>query len=73
MIEFYDIDENYINFLKTFDKQVPNVTYCNANIQSIQNKALSVYRIGCDKNHVLNHVCCDFKKLEEHYLEYIKT
>ena len=31
MIEFYDIDENYINFLKTFDKQVPNVTYDSNN------------------------------------------
>ena len=27
MLNFYDIDENYINFLKTIDIQVPNVKY----------------------------------------------
>jgi protein AbiQ len=26
-LKFYDIDENYINYLKTFDRQVPNVHY----------------------------------------------
>ena len=27
MLNFYDIDENYINFLKIIDSQVPNVKY----------------------------------------------
>lgn len=31
MLNFYDIDENYINFLKTIDSQVPNVKYDSNN------------------------------------------
>jgi len=26
-LKFYDIDENYIDYLKTFDHQVPNIRY----------------------------------------------
>lgn len=154
MLKFYDIDENYIQFLKTIDRQVPNVKYdsnnkfvcgvvleingvkyyapishktnkqqtnlqifdkgvpistirfsfmipafdevltykdfqeiakvdpayasllhaehcyCSNNIIGIKAKALSVYKIGCNKKHRLNYTCCDFKKLEEHYMEY---
>lgn len=154
MLKFYDIDKEYINYLKTFDKQVPNITYssnnkfvcgivlevngikyyapishktdkqqtnlqifdngrpistikfsfmipaysevlklknfkeiaksdpnyaallqaeysyCSSHITDIKNKALSVYRIGCNKNHRLNYTCCNFKLLEKHYLEY---
>ena len=156
MLKFYDIDENYIKFLKTIDKQVPDVKYdsnnkfvcgvvleiddikyyapishktdkqqtnlqildkgrpistlrfsfmvpafdqvltyknfkdieksdtnyanllkaeydyCKNHIKEIKDKALAVYKIGCNKKHRLNYVCCDFKKLEEHYLEYKK-
>lgn len=155
MIKFYDIDKNYINFLKTIDSQIPNIEYegnnkfvcgivltinginyyapishmtnrqrtnlqitengrvlstirfsfmfpamenvltvkdfsviaqnnqqyadllsaeyrfCRTHEAEIYNKALQVYKIGCNKNHVLNYACCDFKKLEEHYLEYL--
>lgn len=154
MLKFYDIDERYINFLKTIDKQVPDIkyesnnkfvcgivlevnnihyyapishktekqqtnmqifdkdrpistirfsfmfpafnevltvknfkdiakrnqnyadllyaeyAYCRANISKIQKKALSVYKIGCNKNHRLNYTCCDFLQLEEHYREF---
>lgn len=154
MLKFYDIDEKYIQFLKTIDGQVPDIkyesnnkfvcgvileisgvkyyapishktnkqqtnlqifdngipistirfsfmipafdevlsyknfkdvaksnpkyatllqaeySYCNAHINDIKNKAVSVYKIGCNKNHRLNYTCCDFKKLEEHYLEF---
>ncbi len=31
MLKFYDIDKEYINFLKTFDKQVPNIAYSSNN------------------------------------------
>ena len=31
MLKFYDIDENYINFLKTIDSQVPDVKYDSNN------------------------------------------
>lgn len=156
MLKFYDIDENYIQFLKTIDRQVPNVKYdsnnkfvcgvvleingvkyyapishktdkqqtnlqifdngipistirfsfmipafddvltykdfkkvakldknyanllqaeydyCSYHVQDIKDKALCVYKIGCNKNHRLNYTCCDFKKLEEHYMEYKK-
>lgn len=155
MIKFYDVDKNYINFLKTIDSQIPNFEYegnnkfvcgivltinninyyapishmtnrqrtniqitengrvlstirfsfmfpamenvltvkdfsviaqnnqqyadllsaeyrfCRTHEAEIYNKALQVYKIGCNKNHVLNYTCCDFKKLEEHYLEYL--
>ena len=154
MLKFYDIDKEYINYLKTFDKQVPNIayssnnkfvcgivlevnnikyyapishktdkqqtnlqifdngkpistikfsfmipaynevlkvknfkeiaksdpnyaallqaeySYCSSHIKDIQNKALSVYKIGCNKNHRLNYTCCNFKLLENHYLKY---
>ena len=29
MLSFYDIDLNYINFLKTIDKRIPNISYSN--------------------------------------------
>ena len=45
--------------------------FCRTHEAEIYNKALQVYKIGCNKNHVLNYTCCDFKKLEEHYLEYL--
>lgn len=154
MLRFYDIDENYIQFLKTIDGQVPDVkydsnnkfvcgvvlningvkyyapvshktdkqqtnlqifdngvpistirfsfmipafdevltyknfkdiakndpsyadllhaeySYCSFYEQDIKDKAFSVYKIGCNKKHRLNYTCCDFKKLEEHYMEY---
>lgn len=154
MLKFYDIDEDYIKFLKTIDKQVPNVKYdsnnkflcgvvldingvkyyapishktdkqqtnlrifdngvpistirfsfmipafdevltyksfknisktdpayasllyaeysfCKNNVTDIKAKAFSVYKIGCNKKHKLNYTCCDFKKLEDHYMEY---
>lgn len=45
-------------------------SYCSNNVTDIKTKALSVYKIGCNKKHRLNYTCCDFKKLEEHYMEY---
>lgn len=45
-------------------------SYCNSHIKEIQNKAFSVYKIGCNKNHRLNYTCCDFKKLESEYLNF---
>ena len=57
-------DPNYAALLQA------EYSYCSSHIKEIKNKALSVYKIGCNKNHRLNYTCCDFKKLEEHYLEY---
>lgn len=154
MLRFYDIDENYIQFLKKVDRQVPDVkydsnnkfvcgvvfeingikyyapishkivkqqtgilildkgtpissiklsfmipafdevlkcknfkdiarqdasyaalleaeySYCSAHESDIKKKAMAVYKIGCNKKHKLNYVCCNFKKLEEYYLQY---
>ena len=44
MLRFYDIDENYINFLKTIDKQVPNITY-ESNNKFVCGVVLEVYGI----------------------------
>lgn len=57
-------DSAYANLL------VAEYNYCKSHIQDIQEKALTVYNIGCNKDHVLNYTCCDFQKLEEHYQEY---
>lgn len=154
MLRFYDVDEYYVQFLKTIDRQVPNIrydsnnkfvcgvvltvngikyyapishkkdkqqtnlqifdngipiatirfsfmfpaydevlvvknfndvakrdskyaallqaeyVYCRSHIKDIKTKASAVYNIGCNKNHRLNYACCDFRLLEEHYLEF---
>lgn len=57
-------DPNYANLLHA------EYNYCSSHIKDIKDKALSVYKIGCNKNHRLNYTCCDFKKLEEHYMSY---
>lgn len=31
MLKFYDVDENYIDFLKQYDEQVPNIKYDSVN------------------------------------------
>lgn len=62
--EIAKIDSKYADLLRTeFD-------YCKSHYNQIQKKAMSVYRIGCNKQHVLNNVCCDFRKLEEYYMKY---
>ena len=45
---------------------------CRDNAGSIINKALSVYKIGCNKEHKFNYTCCDFKLLESVFDGYIK-
>ncbi len=39
--------------------------YCSVHKNQILQKASAVYRIGCNANHRLNHLCCNFKSLEE--------
>ena len=61
--------------LALIDKYYANIVYneyiyCLKHLEQIQKKAESVYKIGCNKEHRLNHICCDFKKLEETYLNY---
>lgn len=62
--EISNRDKNYADLLRV------EYDYCVDNKDDIYKKAFSVYKIGCNKNHRLNYTCCDFKKLEEHYMEY---
>ena len=39
--------------------------YCSAHKSQILKKATTVYRIGCNTNHRMNHLCCNFKSLED--------
>ena len=64
--EIAKIDQHYADILSAEYK------YCKNNIDIICQKANAVYKIGCNKNHKLNYTCCDFKKLEEHYMEYFQ-
>ena len=36
-------------------------------------KDLNIYKIGCNKNHVLNKECCDFILLQQKYDEWINS
>lgn len=66
-IDFNEIaktDTKYADLLRA------EYSYCSSHRNEIYNKASSVYRIGCNKNHRLSGVCCDFKKLEEKYTDY---
>lgn len=38
--------------------------FCKKNEQTIRDKAMKVYRIGLNVNHVLHKHCCDFRLLE---------
>lgn len=57
-------DVHYADLLNT------EYNYCKSHIDDLLKKANDVYRIGCNKNHFLNHTCCDFKKLEKEYTNY---
>ena len=63
-MQFYDVTEDYANLLNT------EYQWCLRNETAILKKAKAVYKIGCNKNHTLNNMCCDFKKLEKEYLQY---
>lgn len=45
--------------------------FCKKNEQAIRDKAMKVYRIGCNPGHVLHRNCCDFHLLEEKQDEWI--
>jgi protein AbiQ len=58
-------DPNYANLLST------EYNYCKSIIDEILKKASSVYKMGCNPNHVFYNECCKFKILEEAYKKYI--
>lgn len=65
--EIAKTDNKYADLLRT------EYSYCSSHKKEIMAKAASVYRIGINKNHKLNSVCCDFKKLELEYMNYLNT
>ena len=65
--DFRVIRINNSNYANLLEKEW---NYCKTNEALIKKKALSVYNIGCNKNHKLNYTCCDFKKLEYNYMNY---
>jgi len=58
------LDKKYADLLNA------EYRFCVRHEDDILKKALSVYKIGCNKNHKLNYTCCDFKKLESVYKLY---
>ena len=46
--------------------------YCNVNIEKIKKQAISVYKLGINENTRKKYNICDFKKLEENCLEYLR-
>jgi len=46
------------------------LAYCNKNIEKILSKAKQVHKIGMTINHPLAINCCNFKILEEKYIEW---
>ncbi|MBU5332115.1 type III toxin-antitoxin system ToxN/AbiQ family toxin [Anaerocolumna aminovalerica] len=57
--EIANVNQSYSDLLNAEYK------YCVKHEDDILKKALSVYKIGCNKNHRLNYTCCKFKLLEE--------
>lgn len=45
--------------------------YCNINREKIKKLANEVYKLGLNENSRRKFNICDFRKLEEKYLEYI--
>lgn len=60
------VNEQYANLLRT------EYRFCTSHQEQIKQRAKQVYTIGCNKDHVLNYTCCDFKKLEKYYLDFNK-
>jgi len=57
------IDRKYADLLAV------EYNYCISNESKILTKAKSVYEIGCNKNHKFNYTCCNYKSLEQKYIE----
>ena len=60
-------DQAYAYLLKI------ELKFCQKNEKIILQKAQNIYKIGCNKNHVLNHSCCDFLLLQQKYDEWVNS
>ncbi|MHC1696135.1 MAG: type III toxin-antitoxin system ToxN/AbiQ family toxin [Eubacteriales bacterium] len=58
---------------KYSDLLLNEYTYCKKIEKQIYEKALAVYKIGCNPNHVFYDTCCKFINLESAYLKYINA
>ena len=58
------VDPTYVDLL------VKELNFCQKNENKIIQKALSIYKIGCNKKHILNNACCDFLLLQQKYDEW---
>ena len=61
------IDPTYADLLEK------ELKFCQKNENKILKKAQNIYRIGCNKKHVLNNSCCDFLLLQQKYDEWISS
>lgn len=66
-MDFNNIMKNNVNYYNLLLKEYQ---FCKSHEQDILEKARKVYRIGCNPHHPLNKVCCNFKLLEQKYLDY---
>lgn len=65
MLKFYDMDPAYADLLEKEYK------FCKKNEQAIRTKAMKVYQIGCNPEHALHSLCCDFHLLETKQDEWV--
>lgn len=61
------VDPTYVDLL------VKELNFCQKNENKIIQKALSIYKIGCNKKHILNYSCCDFLLLQQKYDEWVNS
>lgn len=61
------VDPTYADLLEK------ELKFCQKNENKILQKAQNIYRIGCNKKHVLNYSCCDFLLLQQKYDEWVKS
>ena len=72
------LSEKQFSVIRTYDQNYANLLekewrYCVANEKDLRKKAESVYKMGCNCNHPMFKNCCDFKKLEANYLNYLNN
>mgnify|MGYP003302200448 FL=1 len=61
------VDPTYVDLL------VKELNFCQKNENKIIQKALRIYKIGCNKKHILNYSCCDFLLLQQKYDEWVNS
>ena len=61
------VDPTYADLLEK------ELKFCQRNENRILQKALNIYKIGCNKKHILNKECCDFLLLEQKYDEWVNS